>query len=312
MIEKQFFIVEGEIIVMHKSRSEKEILGDIRNLIQTHFGESGQGLHVEVKGDRATLWGTVDSLVEKEFFGGRVGRIDGVRKLDNSLTVANDGTINDKDVENGIAQRFQGSNYEDITHLGCRVNRGVATLLGHVETQSAERLAKRLASQVRGVKEVRSEIQFLDKKIDDATLVNSVENALVTSPWVSAQEIKTEAREGMITLTGLVDTQETMEWAVEAAYQVPGVKAVVSEILTRHRSQGDDLWLTEQLVARLGQHRLNSGQIRAVVQGGIAFLTGEVYSEEDRLLAEKMIQYIPEIHDVNNSIKVAAHSNKET
>ncbi|TGE32403.1 BON domain-containing protein [Desulfosporosinus sp. Sb-LF] len=295
---------------MHNSRSEQDVLRDIKKLIHTHFGESAQGLHVEVKGDRATLWGTVDSLVEKDFFGSRVGRIDGVRELDNSLTVANDGTIRDKDIEKGIAERFQGSNYEDITHLGCRVSRGVATLLGHVETQSTERLAKRLASQVRGVKEVRSEIQFLEKAVDDATLVNRVENALVASPWVNAQEIKTEARNGLITLTGLVDTQEAMEWAVETAYQVPGVKAVVSEVFSRHRSQGDDLWLTERLVSKLGQHRLNSGQIRAFVQDGIAFLTGEVYTEEDREWAEKIIQYIPEIHDVNNSIKVAAHSSK--
>lgn len=295
---------------MHNSRSEQEVLRDIKKLIHTHFGESGQALHVEVKGDRATLWGTVDSLVEKEFFGSRVGRIDGVRELDNSLTVANDGNIKDKDIEKGVNERFQGSNFEDITHLGCRVSRGIVTLLGHVETQSTERLAKRLASQVRGVKEVRSEIQFLEKAVDDATLVNRVENALVASPWVDAHEIKTEARNGLITLTGMVNTQEAMEWAVETAYQVPGVKAVVSEIFTRHRSQGDDLWLTEQLVAKLGLHRLNSGQIRVFVQDGIAFLTGEVYSEEQRELAEEMVQYIPGIHNVNNSIKVATHSSK--
>jgi hyperosmotically inducible protein len=296
---------------MHNSRSEQDVLRDIKKLIHTHFGESGQGLHAEVKGDRATLWGTVDSLIEKDFFGSRVGRIDGVRELDNSLTVANDGNITDKDVEKGINERFQGSDHQDITHLGCRASRGIATLLGHVETQSTERLAKRLASQVRGVKEIRSEIQFLEKtSVDDTTLVNRVENALVASPWVNAHEIKTEARDGLITLNGLVNTQEAMEWAIETAYQVPGVKVVVSEILTRHRSQGDDLWLTEQLVAKLGQHRLNSGQIRAFVQDGIAFLTGEVYSEEQREFAEKMIQYIPEINEVNNSIKVAAHSSK--
>lgn len=295
---------------MHNSRAEIDVLRDIKNLIHTHFGESGQGLHVKVTGDRATIWGTVDSLVEKDFFGSRIGRIDGVRELDNSLTVADDGTIKDKDIEKGINQRFQGSNYMDVTQLGCRVSRGIATLLGHVETQSTERLAKRLASQVRGVKEVRSEIQFLEKAVDDATLVNRVENALVASPWVNAHEIRTEARMGLITLSGLVDTQEEMEWAVETAYQVPGVKAVVSEIFTRHRSQGDDLWLTEQLVSKLGQHRLNSGQIRAFVKDGIAFLTGEVYSEEDREKAGKLIQHIPEIRDVNNSIKVAAHSSK--
>lgn len=295
---------------MHNTHSEQDILKDIRKLIHTHFGESAQGIHVEVKGDRVTLWGTVDSLIEKDFFGSRVGRIAGVRELDNSLTVANDGNIKDKDIEKGIVERFQGSNFEDIAQLGCRVSRGVVTLLGHLDTQSAERFAKRLASQIRGVKEIRSEIQFLEKAVDDATLVNRVENALVESPWVDAHEIKTVARNGLITLSGLVDTQEEMEWAVDTAYQVPGVKAVVSEIFTRHQSQGDDLWLTEQLVSKLGQHRLNSGQIRAFVKDGIAFLTGEVYSDEDRKWAEKIVQYIPEIQQVNNSIKVAAHSSK--
>lgn len=295
---------------MRNSRSERDVLRDIETLIHTHFRESAQGIHVEVKGDKVALWGTVDTLVEKDFFGSRVGRIDGVRELDNSLTVANDGNIKDKDIEAGINERFRRSDYDEITHLGCRVSRGIATLLGHVKTQSTERLAKRLASQVRGVKEVRSEIQFLEKAVDDATLVNRVETALVASPWVNAHEIKTEARNGLITLTGLVNTQETMEWVVETAYQVPGVKAVVSEVFTRHRSQGDDLWLTEQLVAKLGQHRLNSGQIRAFVQDGIAFLTGEVYSKEDREWAEQLIQHIPEIHGVNNSITVAQHSSK--
>lgn len=295
---------------MRNLRSERDVLRDIKRLIHTHFRESAQGIQVEVKGDRVILWGMVDSLVEKDFFGSRVGRIDGVRELDNSLTVANDGNIKDKDIEKGINERFQKSSYDEIIHLGCRVSRGIATLLGHVETQSTERLAKRLASQVRGVKEIRSEIQFLEKAVDDATLVNRVETALVASPWVNAHEIKTEARNGLITLTGLVNTQETMEWVVETAYQVPGVKAVVSEVFTRHRSQGDDLWLTEQLVAKLGQHRLNSGQIRAFVQDGIAFLTGEVYSDEDRKWAEELIHHIPEIHGVNNSITVAHHSSK--
>lgn len=295
---------------MERSRSEKDVFQDIKQLIQTHFGETGQGLHVEVKGDKASLWGTVDNLGEKDFIGQRIRRIDGVRELDNSLTVANDGNITDKDIEKQVGERFTQSNYEEIMGLGCRVSKGIVTLLGHVETQSTERLAKRIASQVRGVKEIRSEIDFLEKAVDDATLVNRVENAMVASPWVDAHEIKTTARNGLITLTGMVDNQEEMEWAVDTAYQVPGVKAVVSEIFARHRSQGEDLWMTEQLVRKLGQHGITSQHVRAFVQEGIAFLSGEVYSDEDRRWAESMGQHVEGITGTNSSIKVAAHSIK--
>jgi len=173
-----------------------------------------------------------------------------------------------------------------------------------------ERLAKRIASQVRGVAEVRSEIQFFEKAVDDATLVNRVEDALVASPWVNAHEIKTYARNGLITLTGMVDTQEEIEWAVDTAYQVPGVKAVVSELFARHRSQGEDLYKTEQLVRKLGQHGLTSQQVRAFVQDGIAYLSGEVYSDEDRRWAESMVYHVEGIKGVNSSIQVASHSIK--
>lgn len=295
---------------MERSRSEKDVFQDIKQLIQTHFGETGQGIHVEVKGDKASLWGTVDNLGEKDFIGQRIRRIDGVREVDNALTVANDGKITDKDIEKQVGERFTQSNYEEIMGLGCRVSKGVVTLLGHVETQSTERLAKRIASQVRGVKEIRSEIDFLEKAVDDATLVNRVEDAMVASPWVDAHEIKTTARNGLVTLTGMVGYQEEMEWAVDTAYQVPGVKAVVSEIFARHRSQGEDLWMTEQLVRKLGQHGMTSQQVRAFVQEGIAFLSGEVYSDEDRRWAESMGQHVEGITGINSSIKVASHSIK--
>lgn len=295
---------------MQKSRSEKEVFQDIKQLIQTHFGETGQGIHMEVKGDKVSLWGTVDNLGEKDFIGQRIRRIDGVHELDNSLTVANDGAITDKDIEKQVVERFIQSNYEEIMKLGCRVSKGVVTLLGHLETQSTERLAKRIATQVRGVKEVRSEIDFVENAVDDATLVNRVENAFVASPWVNAHEIKTSVRNGLVTLTGMVNTQEEIEWAVDTAYQVPGVKAVVSEIFARHRSQGEDLYMTEQLVRKLGQHGMTTQQVRAFVQEGIAFLTGEVYSDEDRRWAESMPQHVEGIKGVNSSIKVASHSIK--
>lgn len=289
---------------------EQELLEAIKDLILTHFGESAQGIHVEVRGDRVNLWGTVDALAEKNFIAERIRRIDGVGEIDNSLTVANDGSISDKEIEEWIRERFAGSGHKEVSGLGCRVSKGIVTLLGHVETQSNERLAKRIASQVRGVKEIRSEVQLKEKGVDDATLVNRVESAMVASPWVNAQEIRTDARNGLITLTGMVDTQEAAEWAVETAYQVSGVKAVVSEIVTRHRSKGEDLRLTEQLVAVFGNNRINSGQVHAFVQGGTAFLSGEVYADEDRERAESLIHLVSGIHNVNNAIRVANHWSK--
>lgn len=295
---------------MERKRSEKEIQEDIHRLLKTHFGESGRGIKFEVKGDRVSLWGTVDNLAEKDFIGQRISRIDGVVELDNSLTVANDGKITDKEIQEQVIERLKASKHEEIGHLGCRVSKGIVTLLGHLEAQSTERLAKRLAAQVPGVKEIRSEIQFFEKDVDDATLVNRVEDAFVESPWVNAQQIKTTANKGVITLTGMVNSPEEIEWAVDTAYQVPGVKAVVSELLSRHRSKGEDLYLTEQLVRKLGEHGMNSRNVRVFVQDGIAFLSGEVYSDEDRRMAESLGQCIDGIKSVSSSITVAAHSIK--
>lgn len=290
-------------------RSEKEILDDIKQIIVTHMGDSGDNIKVEVKGDKVSLWGFVDNMAERDFIAGRIVRTAGVREVDNSLTVADDGKVKDQDMEKQISERFASSRHEGVYKLGVQVNKGVVTLLGHMENQNGVRHAIQLASQVRGVKEIRSQVQ-LPNGIDDATLVNKVEDAFVKSPWVNAHEIKTMAKNGVVTLTGMVDKPEEIDWAVDTAYQVSGVRAVVSELVSRHRSQGEDLRLTEQLVSQLGQQRLNSGQIRAFVQGGIAHLSGKVYSVEEKERAENIVQNIDGITGIDNDILIDSYSIK--
>lgn len=292
---------------MAKFGTEKDILVKIKEVIAAHTRDSENSIRAEFKDGKVSLWGMVDRKAAKDIIAERIGRIEEVKEIDNSVTVVLDDKINDRDIEEEVLKRFAASHYQGIPDLGCRVNRGFVTLLGHVESQGEVQKARQIATQIQGVKEVRSEIQ-MSEKVDDATLVNRVEDAFVDSPWVNAHEIKTSARQGTVTLSGLVDRPEEIEWAVDTAYQVHGVSAVVSEIAARHHSQGEDFQLTEQLVGELGSHGINSGQVKAYVEEGIAFLSGQVYSTEERDKAEELVRKMPQISGINNGIQVYLHT----
>jgi len=69
-------------------------------------------------------------------------------------------------------------------------------------------------------------------------LQKDVQDAIKWEPLLSAAEIGVIAKNGMITLTGTVDTYAEKSEAEEAAKKVTGVKAVVEEIQVNLIIQG--------------------------------------------------------------------------
>ncbi len=293
---------------MDHIKSENETQAKLDQILEVYTRKDKNKIQAELREGKVSLWGMVNTMAEKTFIGERIARIQGIKGVDNSLTVVMNGKITDQEIQGEIIKLFKNSVYPGLASLGCRVNKGVAVLLGHIETQDGVRKAVQMAGCVQGVKEVRSEIQMSLNRVDDATLVNRVEDAFVESPWVNAQEIKTTAHNGVVTLKGYLNNREDIEWAVDVAYQVPGVTAVVSDVIARHDSQGEDFQLTERLVGELGRHGLNSGQIRAFVREGIAYLSGQVYTHEQKEEAAKIGHLIPGIEEVSNGIHVNLHT----
>ncbi len=66
--------------------------------------------------------------------------------------------------------------------------------------------------------------------VDDAVITAKVKAAILDRPTLKLFEIKVDTFKGVVTLSGVVRTQSTIDEAVEVARRISGVKSVRSRM----------------------------------------------------------------------------------
>lgn len=74
--------------------------------------------------------------------------------------------------------------------------------------------------------------------VDDDSLENNVQATLASTPGVNASEINVDADDGVVTLSGDVDSASAASAAVQATQGVTGVTAVHNELTVTNPPQG--------------------------------------------------------------------------
>jgi hyperosmotically inducible protein len=71
----------------------------------------------------------------------------------------------------------------------------------------------------------------ITSSVDDAALTGKVKTALMAEPGIRSMKIDVDTKNGVVTLNGVVETQEQKDKAMQVAQNVSGVKSVVSDNL---------------------------------------------------------------------------------
>ena len=74
--------------------------------------------------------------------------------------------------------------------------------------------------------------------VDDATITASIKASLVKDPVVSAMQINVETMQGVVQLSGFVDSEAKEERAVRIANLTKGVQSVNDNIVVRSSKAG--------------------------------------------------------------------------
>lgn len=293
-----------------KDHNDQYLKEKIQAALLREMPDAARDFVIEVSDGVVSLTGMVDVLAERLAAEKIVQQIYGVQHVENGLTVAMDNFLPDKDINELVLEKLASASNEDVRKLGAETRDGVVFLQGQAFTLSVVREAERLAAGARGVKEVRSQIKLGDgREIDDATITNAVETAFVRSGLVNSRKVTTSTENGVIKLQGMVDTLEDIELAVEVAYRVRGVKAVHSELEVRHGAKEGDRFLTNRLRESLSREGdLSLGTVKVHVVNGMAFLSGEVFSVDDKDRIEEITRQISGITGISNNIQVSAHN----
>jgi osmotically-inducible protein OsmY len=141
----------------------------------------------------------------------------------------------------------------------------------------------------------------------DQDVQREVQLELKWDARVSPHEIGVAVKDGVVTLSGTVDSY-AKKWSAErAALRVRGVKAVVNEIQVRLE---DDYQLSDASIAEAAARALEldslvpDGAVKASVSGGWVTLRGEVDWDYERTEAERVVRNLVGVKGVTNLVAV--------
>jgi osmotically-inducible protein OsmY len=141
----------------------------------------------------------------------------------------------------------------------------------------------------------------------DAELQRDVTNELKWEPTIRAVEIGVGVKDGVVTLSGYVDSY-VKKWAAErAAARVFGVKEVAEEIQVR---LPDSLKMSDEDLARIVVNVLEwnvlvpHDRVKVKVQDGLVTLSGEVDWGYQKFAAEETVRYLMGVVWFSNQITV--------
>ena len=141
----------------------------------------------------------------------------------------------------------------------------------------------------------------------DTELQQDVMNELKWEPTIKAAEIGVEVKDGVVTLSGYVDSY-VKKWAAErAAGRVFGIRAVAEEIQVR---LPDSLKMSDEDLVRIVVNVLEwnvlvpHDRVKVKVQDGLVTLSGEVDWGYQKYAAEEAVRYLMGVVWFSNQITV--------
>jgi osmotically-inducible protein OsmY len=140
----------------------------------------------------------------------------------------------------------------------------------------------------------------------DLRLRNFVVRELDWDPDVDASAIGVSAQNGVVTLTGFIDTYAGKLAAERVAKRVRGVRAVANDLTVRLTVERTDADIAADAAAALKVQTTVADKIQIAVHRGHIGLTGTVEWFTQKEAAAAAVQHVPGVRGVANYIEVAS------
>lgn len=265
-------------------------------------------INVEVVGDALRISGVVSSSDEK-ILAEQIAIHLGAEKIQNDIVVES-GELSSEQLHREVAKALAKANLSSRSGVE-KVIDGVVYLNGRVYSAAEAEEAIKIASEVRGVRDVVSKITLAPEAIaEDSVLVNEVEDAIAAA-GVSVENVYASARNGLVYLEGIAWKGRDKERAERAAKSVAGVRGVINRLRAPSEPLSEDERIAWDVLRGLEKAKINAVDVSVAVSAGTAFLDGEVDSEEQRDEATAIALSTPGVDNVRNDLSVKGGSHIE-
>lgn len=157
----------------------------------------------------------------------------------------------------------------------------------------------------------------------DATVTAKVKAALIREKDMSAMDVNVETNNGVVQLSGFVDTMDQQERAAKVALAVEGVREVKNDVrlaLSTGAATGaaktlkgetkrivSDTAITARVKAALfAEKNLSAMDVNIETKNGVVQLAGFVDSADQQERAAKVAQTVEGVKEVKNDLRLAA------
>jgi osmotically-inducible protein OsmY len=213
----------------------------------------------------------------------------------------------DSDIRRDVEDELRWDPDIDATDIGVAVHNGAVALTGFVRSYAQKTQAERDVKRVAGVVGVANDIEVRLPVIDqrpDPDIVRDAASALKTELPYSAENIKVIARNGWLTLEGVVEWNYARERAATAVRRVRGVKGVTNSITLKPKVAASEIrHKIEDAFRRSAE--IDASRITVEANGSEVILRGTVRSWAERSEAERAAWAAPGVIKVDNRIAIS-------
>jgi hyperosmotically inducible protein len=147
--------------------------------------------------------------------------------------------IDDSVITTTVKSKIGVDDFLKSFQVGVETRKGVVQLSGFVDTQKAIDKADEIATSVKGVKSVKNDLivkesaESAGEYVDDSVITTTIKSKLGVDDFLKSFQVDVKTRQGVVQLSGFVDTQKAIDKADEIANSVKGVKSVKNDLIVK-------------------------------------------------------------------------------
>jgi osmotically-inducible protein OsmY len=309
-------VING-LTVQDSQRPDEEILRDVNRVLHDDPTTDTYDVNPTIQNGVVTLSGTVPSWAAKDLSAWVASGVRGVREIQNKLIAEVKEHRSDSIILEEIQKRLASDVWVNDEAVLLSVKDGVVNLNGVVGSVAEKRRVVRDA-HVAGVKDVDERLLFVKKWAQgderrktkwkyrsDEEIKETLQLAYLYDPRVSVFNLTITVREGIVTLSGLVDNFKAKSTAEETAKHTRGVLWVKNFLKVRPEGTIDDEELTQKVKLALHDDPfLNPLNINFLVLNGKIILHGTVATHFQKKQAEESVSTVRGVVTVKNNLRV--------
>jgi len=204
-------------------------------------------------------------------------------------------------------------------HVKAKSDNGVVTLSGTVQDDDQKALAEDTVKNLPGVVAVVNNVKVASEPAEhsDAWLAVKIRTDLLFHANVSATATKVDVSNGMVLLTGTVDSQAQKDLTEAYVKDIQGVVSVTNNLVVKDSQNGmsssastsiDDASITSQVKFELLDHKSTSAiKTKVTTKDGVVMISGEAANDAEKDLVTKLATGIRGVRSVDNEMTVRSN-----